>query len=346
MKMDPPPKVPEAKADSRAQQARSDLFAQISEFMIRHDLDITGTNLSAVGTALSGANAALAKAFAARELSGDPVDQRWINTVIRLDPETGERISELDVLMDKMEYAMMRFAATARAAATETLEQRGALDATIQKISDPGAEVFQVIALSKAMLERIEGIEKAMERSQAESDALRADLAKARIEADIDHLTRLPNRRAFERRLDAATRDAVREGTPLCVAFCDVDHFKAINDTHGHDVGDRVLVAIAGTLNRSANDECFVARHGGEEFAVLLFGFDKETAWRKLDAIRREQARKRMVNRESGKPFGKVTFSGGIAEIAGPDDARTALRRADEALYAAKQQGRNRIVAH
>ncbi|MHA7820937.1 MAG: GGDEF domain-containing protein [Erythrobacter sp.] len=336
---------------SRAREARRELLGRIADFVMKHDLNVTGTNLAAVGTALSGSNAALAQAFVQREIAGEPIDQRWIDTVVRLDPQTAGRMNELEKLMDKMEYSLMRFAQTAKSAADETCEHRGALDAQIEaltrgwQIEGPQAGMDRVIDLSKAMLDRMIQIENAMERSQAESDQLRSNLAEARIEADVDHLTRLPNRRAFERRLTSAAQSAEQKGEKLCVAFCDVDNFKSINDTHGHDAGDRVLVAIAGTLNRHASDQCFVARHGGEEFVLLFFGLDRDAAWCKLDGIRRAQAMKQLINRETGKSFGKITFSGGVTEVIGGADTRAALARADEALYEAKGQGRDRIVA-
>lgn len=335
---------------SRAETARRELLDRIRDFMIRHDLTVTGANLAATGTALSGANAVLAQAFVEREISGNPIDQRWLDTVARLDPETGERMSELEGLMDKMEYSLMRFAQTAKSAQDETTEHRGAIDAQIEamasdeEVLSPRAEVDRVIHLSRAMVEHIGQVESAMERSQAETDHLRASLAKARTEADVDHLTRLPNRRAFERRLASASQQAQLSGKPLCVAFCDVDHFKAVNDTHGHDAGDRVLVAIASTLNANASDDCFVARHGGEEFVVLFYGLDKEASVLKLDGIRRSQAKKQLINRETGKSFGKITFSAGVAAVNGVDDAREALSRADQALYDAKNSGRNKVV--
>ncbi len=334
---------------SRAEEARRDLLERVCSFVLKHDLNPTGANLAAISTALSGSNAALAEAFVAREISREPIDQRWLDTIVRLDPETGNRMSELEKLMDRMEYSLMRFAQTAKSAQDETTEHRGAIDAQIEEMSGSESEaglrgeVDRVIDLSRAMVERITQVEKAMARSQAEIEQLRANLATARTEADVDHLTRLPNRRAFERRLTSASQQAQLSGKPLCVAFCDVDYFKSINDTHGHDAGDRVLVAIASTLNSAANDSCFVARHGGEEFVVLFYGLDKDEAFAKLDGIRRAQAMKQMINRETGKGFGKITFSAGIAQVESVEDTREALSRADEALYEAKSSGRNRI---
>lgn len=338
-------------SSSHANEARKDLLKRIGDFTIKHDLQVTGPNLSAICGAMSGSNAEIAEAFAAREISGEPIDQRWLDKIVRLDPESNARMAELEKLSDQLEYSLMRFAQMAKTAHDETSDHRGALDAQIEAIEnvdasdEPGDGVKRIIDLSRAMLERIEQAEKAMERSNAETEKLRESLAKARMEADVDFLTRLPNRRAFERRFVTASTEARAKNKPLCVAFCDVDHFKAVNDKHGHEAGDRVLVSIAATLSENASDECFVGRHGGEEFVVLLYGHDKDAAWRKLDGIRRAQAAKQLMNRETGKPFGKITFSGGIAEVTENSDTRSALVRADEALYQAKEEGRNRIVA-
>lgn len=335
-------------ASPRVRQARRDLLERITSFAMKHDLDVTSANLAAICNALSGANAPLAQAFTLREISGDPVDQRWLDSVVRLDPDTNDRLEELDTLMDQLEYSLIRFGQTARSAADETSDQRGALDAQISamdKANSSPADVSRVIDLSRTMLENIERVESAMIKSQAETESLRENLAKARMEADVDHLTRLPNRRAFERRLASETKRAHSNDVPLCVAFCDVDRFKAVNDTHGHEAGDRILCAVASTLNSVASEDCFVARHGGEEFVLLFYGLEKEAAFVKFDGVRRAMALKQLMNRETGKPFGKVTFSGGIALVNDFDDPRDALAAADEALYDAKQTGRNKIVS-
>jgi diguanylate cyclase len=236
----------------------------------------------------------------------------------------------------------MRFAQTARAAQSETSDHRGAIGVHLEALGAP--EGFaQVLDLSRAMLARLEQVEAAMAKSEAETESLRASLAKARIEADVDHLTRLPNRRAFERRLVSAAHEALQRGEPLSLAFCDVDHFKQINDRHGHDAGDRVLCALAATLTEGAGEACFVARHGGEEFVLLFHGLAKQAAHGRLDAVRRAQAARVLMNRDTGEPFGRITFSAGIAEVTENADIRSALARADAALYRAKQQGRNRV---
>ena len=336
-------------------EARLDLLERITDFAMKHDLEIKAPNLASICNALSGSNAKLSQAFAAREISGEPIDQRWLDTLARMDPDSSDRISELETLMDKLEYSLIRFAQTAKTAASETSDHRGALDAQISAIDEATAngkgagegreEILQFIELSRTMLADIARVESAMIKSQHETDSLRENLAKARTEADIDYLTRLPNRRAFERRLASATATARENDEPLCVAFCDIDHFKAVNDKHGHDAGDRILCAVASTLNTLAGDDCFVARHGGEEFVLLFHGLPRYESFEKLDGVRRAMAAKQLMNRETGRPFGKVTFSGGVAEVGRDGDPRGALMAADAALYQAKKSGRNRIIA-
>lgn len=330
-------------AEGRAAEARRRLLERISDFVIRHDLAVTPPNLAMICGALSGSHPELAGAVVQREASGEPIDQRWLDTLGRLDPDGHSRMAALETLTDRLEYALTRFAQTARAAQSETSDHRGAIGAQIAALAGPEG-LAQVLDLSRAMLARIEQAEAAMARSEAETEQLRARLAQARIEADVDHLTGLPNRRAFERRLAAAALEARERGAALSLAFCDVDHFKAINDRHGHAAGDRVLCALAASFAEIAGDACFVARHGGEEFVLLFDGLDKEAARARLDRFRRAQGARRLMNRETGQPFGRITFSGGVAEVTADADTRSALARADAALYRAKQEGRNRVV--
>jgi diguanylate cyclase len=329
-------------APSRAAEARRALLEKITEFFTRHELAVTPANMATVCGALSGSQPEFASALVRREAAGEPIDQRWLDTLARLDADGHSHIAALETLSEKLEYTLERFAETARDAQAETHDHRGAIGEQVEALGAP-AELTQVIDLSRAMLARIEEVEAAMARSEAEIDRLRDNLAQARTEADVDHLTRLPNRRAFERRLAAAAVEARTAGTPLTVAFCDVDHFKLVNDRHGHAAGDRVLCALAASFAEMAGESCYTARHGGEEFVLLFAGLDKEAAHGRLDAIRRALAARVLMNRDTGLPFGKITFSGGVAEVSDDADTRGALARADAALYRAKQQGRNRI---
>ncbi|MDJ0976366.1 MAG: sensor domain-containing diguanylate cyclase [Planctomycetota bacterium] len=161
-----------------------------------------------------------------------------------------------------------------------------------------------------------------------------------------DQLTQLPNRRAFERALAREIERARRDGTRLGVALLDVDHFKSLNDDLGHQAGDRALTAIARRMDEAFRETDLVCRWGGEEFAVLLPGLGADAAGEALGAI--ERARRAVATRPldlgPDVPARRVTVSGGLAifpDAAGESEAL--LRLADEALYAAKEGGRNRI---
>ena len=161
-------------------------------------------------------------------------------------------------------------------------------------------------------------------------------------QATHDELTGLPNRRAADRRLYQAVAHARRDVAPLSVALADVDHFKHINDNHGHEVGDQVLQRIAEVL-RGDDGMVFAARHGGEEFLLVLEGIGRVEALRRLRELHARVAGLQ-VTAADGSPV-PVTISIGVAHLQpGCDDARTLLLSADRQLYRAKREGRNRVV--
>lgn len=181
------------------------------------------------------------------------------------------------------------------------------------------------------------------ERLAAENELLRVKLEMERL-AHTDPLTGLANRRFFMQRLHEEIERTRRHGHPLSVMLLDLDLFKQVNDTHGHDTGDRVLVGIAATIQRLKRSSDVAARFGGEEFALLLPETDREGAARLADRMRRGIAETRTAH-ATGSPVA-VTTSIGIATIhregSGLDDL---LVRADRALYRAKHAGRDRIFA-
>lgn len=333
---------------SIAQEARRDLLEKITEFMLGNGLEVTDANLRFANAALSGHNPQMAEKLVAREISGKSITQEWIDSTIRLDENLAKQVSETEQLMERFENLMGRFVATTDKARADTESYADAFGRQCSDLEQAaqGDDFSPLIRISHAMLESIQRIEESMRESEAETAELRESLTMARREADLDHLTGLPNRRAFERRFNNAVESTVKSGKPVCVAFCDVDHFKRVNDTHGHGAGDRVLRAIAQTLQEIASEDCFVARHGGEEFAIIFDGLGKDDAWVKLEGARRVLASRRIRNRASEVDFGRITFSAGIAEISQQGDPRDALTHADATLYRAKDEGRNRVLVH
>ncbi|BCU07953.1 diguanylate cyclase [Allochromatium tepidum] len=169
-----------------------------------------------------------------------------------------------------------------------------------------------------------------------------------RRQAVFDALTSIPNRRFFIEQLVHELRRGRREQVPLSLLICDIDDFKSYNDTFGHQAGDRCLRAVADLLRESLQrGSDFCARYGGEEFVVVLPNTTLEGALRVAERIRESVSGLGMWHPAS--PRGIVTISIGVAEEAGGNadpDHESLIRRADEALYRAKERGRNRVEAH
>lgn len=166
---------------------------------------------------------------------------------------------------------------------------------------------------------------------------------KLELQSIRDGLTGLFNRRFMEIALERELHRATRRKTSLAVMMLDVDHFKRLNDTFGHEAGDVVLRDVAECLQRSLRVEDTVCRYGGEEFVVIMPEASEEPALRRAEGIREAVSQLRTIFR--GELIGPVTVSVGVAvSLDGADDASNLIRTADEALYRAKREGRNRVV--
>jgi diguanylate cyclase len=325
---------------------RRALIGDVGRFLLSHRIEVNPFTLAIAHDAVTGADPKLAQMIADRLGAKLPLTLDWLEEAARSSGRE-DRMAKLDALMAKLESSIEEFGKTTTAARSATSKYNTALEAHVgelEQVSKAGAVIAELATIAKVMLDRTREIEQQMNRSEKETRALQDSLDEARRSADIDHLTGLPNRRAFETMLASEHAAAIASGEPLCVAFCDIDHFKRVNDTHGHEAGDRVLRAVAQSLARISDDRCHVARHGGEEFVVLFRGKPIDDAWKTLDEARMIMAERRLVNRATDVPFGRITFSGGVADVLAHSSPRAALKAADDALYAAKSQGRNCIV--
>jgi diguanylate cyclase (GGDEF)-like protein len=172
-----------------------------------------------------------------------------------------------------------------------------------------------------------------VERLERELAAARRQLAALEARADIDPLTGLLNRRAFERELSRSLSYVKRYGTDAALLYLDLDHFKGINDRHGHAAGDAVLRAVASVLNRHVRESDLVARIGGDEFALLLWNCDEGNALAKALAL--EASIGRTTATHDGAAL-TVGASVGAASLLPLDQPSETIARADSAMYARK----------
>jgi len=328
----------------QASDSQSRLFAQVGAFLAEQRLSPDPANYAFAWQLFTNPDGPLARTVAALTDGGVRLTQRDIDSLdVELRPVTGASSDGSDGLMASAQLQVDGFADMVHAIHAETRDFGRNLAASADAIErsrgigdDSAAAIDDFAKLTAAMIKRVQVAEAKLESATRDASELRAKLDEARASARRDPLTGLPNRRALEEAYAAHART----GRPMCVAICDVDHFKAVNDRFGHAVGDRVLKAIAEVLSQSCPDH-LVARYGGEEFALLFRDTDLRTAHAILDTARANVAAKRYRLRESDEALGEITFSSGVT-VAGPDEMlATAMHRADAVLYKAKAAGRN-----
>jgi diguanylate cyclase (GGDEF)-like protein len=195
-------------------------------------------------------------------------------------------------------------------------------------------EQVAIIALMQIMQERVTALE-------SEVSSHKEKIYMQRKTALSDQLTKLPNRIAYEEKVQFEIQQAKNNGTPLCVGIIDIDHFKKINDAYGHSVGDKTLQVIAKHIRQYLPKEDFVARWGGEEFVVLLPNSSVEEAFAKVEIMRKKI---------SALPFKfkdqrvTVTLSCGLCPITQESTLEEAFEKADSFLFKAKDAGRNQTL--
>ena len=211
--------------------------------------------------------------------------------------------------------------------------------------ADLGQVVETIVAATKQMETRSQELEKRLNQSKNEVEELRTNLALARDEAMTDQLTGIANRKAFDEVLLAQISTATQDGKTLCLAMADIDFFKKFNDTFGHQAGDQVLRLVGRCLDNNVKGQDTPARYGGEEFVMILPETKLEDAVKLANHIREIVQGRELVKKSTGENLGKVTMSLGVSQFRMGDTPQTLIERADAALYLAKDQGRNRVVA-
>jgi diguanylate cyclase len=213
-----------------------------------------------------------------------------------------------------------------------------------ESVSEVRSIVKQILEQTQQIQSRTKQLETALEASKKELAEISDQMVAARQQALTDGLTGIANRRCFDERLQQLTDAATAEGESLCLLIGDIDHFKAFNDTHGHRVGDQVLKQVALTLTHCIKGRDVAARYGGEEFAVILPHTRLDGARKVGEQIRLSISKKKIRLKASGQDLGAITMSIGATEFV-PGESLTALiERADQGLYRAKREGRNRTV--
>ena len=181
-----------------------------------------------------------------------------------------------------------------------------------------------------------------VEESEARIRELEKELEETSDLVRHDQLTGVLNRRGMDDMFAKEIARAERHDSPLCVALLDIDNFKKLNDSLGHQAGDQALIHLATVCRDTLRPQDTVARYGGEEFVILLPDTKLPEASHAITRLQRELT-KRFFLHANDKVL--ITFSAGVTAFIATDDPASALKRADEAMYEAKQTGKNRVIS-
>jgi diguanylate cyclase len=294
-----------------------------------------------------------------------PTVNQLINEII----ETSGKLSQTDVdgiydryfspvrQADKVDNATAKFMEQVEKVMTMIDSASGAATQHSQNLADMTNRIGAATdsAGLRAIVESLAKTAKSMEQSnlflegklkssKQEITQLHAHLEAVRAESLTDPLTTLANRKCFDAALANAITEANDAGEPLTLMLCDIDHFKNFNDTFGHLIGDQVLRLVALSLKDNVKGRDLAARYGGEEFAVLLPDTSLRQATTVAEHIRRAVMGRELMKRSTGENLGRITMSIGVASMHRGESTGSLIERADNCLYAAKRNGRNKVI--
>lgn len=257
----------------------------------------------------------------------------------RIDKVNSRVLDEIKQVLDMVDAASGSASSYSEslADASEKLESASSSEA-LRGIIETLVEGAKEIELNNKKLEA------RLSASRQEIEQLQQNLETVRSESLIDPLTTLSNRKFFDSALAKALAEAKEKNQPLSLLMADIDHFKSFNDKFGHLTGDQVLRLVALSVKQNVKGQDIAARYGGEEFVIALPHTTLQSAITVADHIRRAVMTKELMKRSSGERLGRVTISIGVAVLRPSDTSQLLIERADKCLYAAKGNGRNRVI--
>lgn len=337
-----------AAAEEMKNETAAEYLRMAVPLMSRHNIPATPDNYSTWYMYVSGENPEL-NAEIDRLISEKAEFDSTVNSQLYRHHVAEHDLSNVEQIRTDLNNILSEVGSTLTEAGDDARSFEGKLGGIANGVSDKQdlGEIRDLLTTlvkeTRQMQSATSAMQNNFESKSKEIDDLQEQLQRERQRAITDPLTGLYNRFALIDQLTAAVGE-VADGDPLSLVMLDIDHFKSINDTHGHLIGDRVIRFVAQVLQKNTKGKDTAARYGGEEFTLLLPETPVNGAEAVAETIRKAVANAQLVRADNKKPLGQITISAGVATYRGEEDIMELISRADQALYRSKNEGRNRVT--
>ena len=334
--------------DATDQTTAAERARSVIAMMERNRVPATPDNFAVWHAYMDGTDAALVKAIEDARTGADGFTES-LNAAFFQRFCAGREQAELREMGRRIEDAVSKVAEYLNSAVRGAQQYGNSLESFSGQLGHPrsaeelSALVHDILQATRTMIATNSQLSQRLNSSLQQSSQLQQDMELLKREVCIDHLTKLYNRKWLDETLEQTLAAAATLQQPLALMMLDVDFFKQFNDTYGHLLGDQVLKLVAQSIIDNIDGDDIAARYGGEEFVVILPNTKLAQALKKAETIRKRLATRKVTNRNTGKVLGQVTLSAGLATFRPGESAADLIGRADEALYSAKRNGRNRV---
>lgn len=316
----------------------------------KYNLPVDPVNYTVWYEYVSGKNAKLKKALDLSIAQEKPISNQLVEAVYQKYVADGDRLV-VSKLLTKISLMLKDITSHVTdtqgdlAGHGQNLEGLAARTVDVNDFNEMKDIVDQMLIETKELLKSGKRLQNRMKISSEDLKQLQQDLEKSQQESQTDTLTSLINRRGLDKQLELERIRARQNNSSFSIIMVDIDHFKIVNDTHGHLVGDSLLKSIAQLLKTHLRKNDVAARYGGEEFLILLTETGIDGAMAVGEKIRKALYAKEWKVKDTGLSMGKITVSMGVALYRLNEPEKDLIKRADDALYMAKKKGRNQICS-